>query len=623
MLEEVLQNGKSAIRDFLSQVPDSTGQGMADAFGGYFGHVGSFAEMSDDSVRRSKRIYESALASLHDTDLSRLDLSPDSAKEDVRTEVRSRKLSENDLRPEFDKASNQQFWRNQNRQSQGTEFSSMDEKKNSTRHKALCRTLPVVSESELDEATRENLLRLRKANEAADDLVKYIDMIASLLDFSDQVCKIHSRVSSSVHKLEQTAGAVFRIMGNEITNPEKLARAASEFNAHMSDVSMVLGNFAKILEKTKELQSLASNATSGISDFYSQNGDPQARKLVAKSAVAKEYKNHTEVIVSKVNKYHQKTQGKLTRISEAFGAWRSVQDAMRERNQEIQSAISVFQTAPCKMPSVVYEAIAGNDYSFKTRDIGELQNVIDDSVRSILGWLTQRIELMQDVQPKLDRFEERHVNKTSAFPSYILLNETRYASREGSWIKVEATVPHVHLFPFVSPMSIPDKGIAQILLLRLATALPLGCCDITILDHEAQGGSVLGIATMKNVPGLVNLVVRRDQIADAIRSLYEYSGMLVEDGYFTTEEPDWKSYNAKHLDSPLPYKVLVVFSLAGIERVTDGMSMLQSLMKNGCKRGIHVVFAGDAHDQVCGDDPRFASDRKNKFSDVAIDVIQS
>ena len=146
---------------------------------------------------------------------------------------------------------------------------------------------------------------------------------------------------------------------------------------------------------------------------------------------------------------------------------------------------------------------------------------------------------------------------------------------------------------------------------------------MTILDHEAQGGSVLGITTMKHVSGLMNLVVRQDQVADALKGLYEYSGKLVADGYFTTEEPDWRTYNANHPEAPLPYKVLVVFSLAGIERVTDGMSMLQSLMKNGCSRGIHVVFAGDGHNQVCGDDPRFAADRKNRFSDVVIDVIQS
>lgn len=616
MLEEVLQSGKTAIGDFLREFPDSTGQKLADNIGGVYGRIGTFAEMSEDSINRSKRICESTFASLHDTDLSILGIEVD-RKDENALGSSSKQCGASGIVVNADKGS-VSFPVNRHIK---VERNKMGEKKTNT--KSLCRPLPVVKEDDLDEITRESVKRIRGANEAAGELINFVDQIASHIEFSSQLDRIHSQVNSGIHKLEMAVASVFRGMNNEIVNPDELARAASKFDKHLDDVSRIVSNLGKITDKTSELRSLAVAENEGISAFYSQGGSIQDRKLVAKSSVAKSFKKHNELIVGRINDYLAKTKGKLAQVAQACHAWREVQGVMRERNEAIESAISAFRSAPCRMPNICDESIPGNGYSFKVRDIHELQKIVRDSAQGIVSQLSRRIDLMWDAQPKLDRFESKHVNRSSLFPAFILLNETQYKSRDNSQLKVDITVPHVHLFPFANPMSIPNKDIAQILLLRLATALPLGCCDITVLDHEAQGGSVLGIAPMRDVPGLMNLVVRRDQMAEAIKELYEYSGKLVQDGYFTTEEPDWITYNAKHPEAPLPYKVLAVFSLAGIERITDGKSMLQSLMKNGRDRGIHVVFAGEAHNQVCGDDKAYELDRRNVFSKMTIDVLQS
>lgn len=618
MLEEVLQSGKAAIRDFLNEVPDSTGRKMAENFSGFWGQIGRFAELGEDSANRSRRICETTIAVLHDTDLSQLEFGLGGMSEEhgmsgsKKTEpyAETSQVGLRQARASFEE-----------RQSHKMERGTMEEREKGGR--SLCRHLPMIKEVELDDTVRERLLCLKRANTAADDLVKYVGLIASHLDYSEQFSQLHSQMSSCLHRLEQIVASVFKTLGNEIPNPERLARAAQQFDRHLPDVEMVVENRQKIIAKVGELQALAKEENAALQAFYTPSGECQDPKLMEKSEEAKGFRHHHEVIVGKVDEFTQKANGELAAVSEAYRMWKCVRETIREVNQVVMQANEVCRQSPAKMPTIVYETVPGNCYSRKVRDLAELQLALRNSVNEIMGWMTERITLMQEAQPRLECFEERHVNRTAAFPSYILLNETHYRSRNDTWIKIDMTVPHVHLFPFEHPMSIPDKDIAQILLLRLATTLPLGCCDMTILDHEAQGGSVLGITTMKHVSGLMNLVVRQDQVADALKGLYEYSGKLVADGYFTTEEPDWRTYNANHPEAPLPYKVLVVFSLAGIERVTDGMSMLQSLMKNGCSRGIHVVFAGDGHNQVCGDDPRFAADRKNRFSDVVIDVIQS
>lgn len=618
MLEEVLQGGKAAIRDFLNEVPDSTGRKMAENFSGFWGRIGRFAELGEDSANRSRRICETAVAALHDTDLSQLEFEPGGMREERGTSGSGKAEPYAETPP----AGLRQAWTSfEERQSHKTERGAMEEREKGGR--SLCRHLPMVKEEELDDTVRARLLCLKKANTAADDLVKYVGLIVLHLDYSEQFSQLHSQMSSCLHRLEQIVASVFRTLGNEIPNPERLARAAQQFDQQLSDVETVVENRQKIIAKVGELQALAKEENAALEVFYTPSGECQDPKLMEKSEEAKEFRHHHETIVGKVDEFAQKANGKLAAVSEAYRMWKCVQDAMRDVDQVVRQANDVCRQSPAKVPSIVHEAIPGNRYSRKVRDLAELQQALRNSVNEIMGWMTERISLMREAQPRLECLEERHVNRTATFPSYILLNETHYRSRNDTWIKVDMTVPHVHLFPFEHPMSIPDKDIAQILLLRLATTLPPGCCDMTILDHEAQGGSVLGLATMKHVPGLMNLVVRRDQLEGALRVVYDYSGKLVEDGYFTTEEPDWRTYNAHHPEAPLPYKVLVVFSLSGIERVTDGMSMLQSLMKNGCRRGIHVVFAGEGHNQVCGDDPRFASDRKNRFSDVEIDVIQS
>lgn len=157
MLEEVLQSGKAAIRDFLNEVPDSTGRKMAENFSGFWGQIGRFAELGEDSANRSRRICETTIAVLHDTDLSQLEFGLGGMSEEhgmsgsKKTEpyAETSQVGLRQARTSFEE-----------RQSHKMERGTMEEREKGGR--SLCRHLPMIKEVELDDTVRERLLCLKR-----------------------------------------------------------------------------------------------------------------------------------------------------------------------------------------------------------------------------------------------------------------------------------------------------------------------------------------------------------------------------------------------------------------------------------------------------------------------------
>lgn len=219
------------------------------------------------------------------------------------------------------------------------------------------------------------------------------------------------------------------------------------------------------------------------------------------------------------------------------------------------------------------------------------------------------VRALEKVQPPLDEIDESSLNPTAAFPGFITCGETAWLhSRPG----VEIIVPEVIAFPWDAPIRIPRSAIAP-LMLRIASAMPLGRLSFTVLDQESMGECVRPVNGLSDAPGVLRTVSAFENIAD---ELAVFQGCIAErtGTAFRGDVRNWAEYNAKRPRSPLPCKFLVVFSLSGFERGYGLMEALRGVLRNGPRCGVFAIVASEALDVL---DKR----EEEKLADVQFHVV--
>lgn len=182
----------------------------------------------------------------------------------------------------------------------------------------------------------------------------------------------------------------------------------------------------------------------------------------------------------------------------------------------------------------------------------------------------------------------------SEIPAGLILG-----SQQVSFEKLSCHFPKVIQFPFLSALILPpsnaeQKRFAHHLLLRMLSALPPGQVELTLIDPLQLGQSVEPFLPLLKVKQLVaqgHVLTRSDEIEAALGKLTDEVEEIIQHR-FNDKTSNWSEYNAINADTPLTYKVVLLFDFP--EQISDkSLWFLGRLCENGPHCGVLPIIAID------------------------------
>lgn len=201
---------------------------------------------------------------------------------------------------------------------------------------------------------------------------------------------------------------------------------------------------------------------------------------------------------------------------------------------------------------------------------------------------------LRQQQPALEDFGVDKPLMASEIPAGLVLG-----SQQVSFDKLSCHVPKVIPFPFTSALVLPQgnveqKRLSHHLLLRLLSALPPGQVELTLIDPLQLGQSVEPFLSLLKVEQLVpqgHVLTRSDEIEAALGKLTGEVEEMIQHR-FTDKASNWSEYNAINADTPLPYKVVLLFDVP--EQISDkSLWFLGRLCESGPRCGVLPIIAVD------------------------------
>ena len=152
--------------------------------------------------------------------------------------------------------------------------------------------------------------------------------------------------------------------------------------------------------------------------------------------------------------------------------------------------------------------------------------------------------------------------------------------------KWNATIPHMLDFPFRKPLySVANINNIHSFLLRLLFTMPVEMVELTIIDPDKMGQSIEDFFPLLDVGKLVpqkRCLTHPDKIEKGLLDLVDYTAELLQT---RLRGKDWRTYNKENQDTPLPYKVLLMFDYP--EQISSkSATCLKRILENGIKCGI-------------------------------------
>lgn len=217
-------------------------------------------------------------------------------------------------------------------------------------------------------------------------------------------------------------------------------------------------------------------------------------------------------------------------------------------------------------------------------------------------------------QPHLNELSNESINKTFYFPDALSFGRIRIM-----YEKWRGYIPRLLPFPFKKSLWIPVESkdsnlIVNQFLLRVMTAIPANSLKIMACDPLNLGKSLnpfLPLLNTKNPFPEQRVLTRSDEI----EKILERETTYVEDVLqkkFKGDKTCWYTYNQKHPQSPLPFKILLLFGIP--EQMTDkSLLFLGRLLEHGPQCGLLPVLTID---EARLEDRKFSGLKEtiNKFS---------
>jgi S-DNA-T family DNA segregation ATPase FtsK/SpoIIIE len=244
-------------------------------------------------------------------------------------------------------------------------------------------------------------------------------------------------------------------------------------------------------------------------------------------------------------------------------------ELVMEANRTTRTALSVARSA----------REAGSNRDFQQRWRKGLE-VLDDLCRRV-----------RRRQPRLDEIQSDSVAPDGLPPDALALGRLRL-----SWETWTGSIPRLTAFPIQKALWLPvgaADGMKKLeaLALRLITALPCGGIRILACDPRHLGQSLGLLRPLLKVPGpIVNgrVLTRADKIERAL----EIEAGALEDilqARFKEPEMHWAKYNKEHPDTPLEYRMLLLFDVP--DQLTEkSLHYLGRLVEHGPRCGLLPVL---------------------------------
>lgn len=177
--------------------------------------------------------------------------------------------------------------------------------------------------------------------------------------------------------------------------------------------------------------------------------------------------------------------------------------------------------------------------------------------------------------------------------------EISFGSHQASFEKFSCRVPHSIPFPLDRALVLPEASaehqyLIHHLLLRLLSVMPPGQLELTLIDPLQLGQSIEPFLPLLTVAALVpqqRVLTRSDEIETVLGKLTDEVEELIQHR-FNHRASNWSDYNANNADTPLSYKVVLLFDVP--EQLSEkSLWFLGRLCENGPRCGVLPILAVD------------------------------
>ena len=200
--------------------------------------------------------------------------------------------------------------------------------------------------------------------------------------------------------------------------------------------------------------------------------------------------------------------------------------------------------------------------------------------------LDECLERINALQPPFGQIDSESINICTEFPSRLVVGEHPLAEDKSR------KIPETVMFPLQAPLffdskSEGDANALQMLIFRMAQALPLGLFEVHVVDSHEAGQTFRAISALRK-SGIANISSKREDDGKILSDLDSWLGDLSDRGCWDDSE-NWGEYNRRHPEAPLPFKLVVFPTFAALDAVE--LAIVTKLARSGPAAGVIPVFS--------------------------------
>lgn len=235
---------------------------------------------------------------------------------------------------------------------------------------------------------------------------------------------------------------------------------------------------------------------------------------------------------------------------------------------------------------------------YRDFDTAVAKSAVGELFKAIAKDFTDLVASVDTAQPPFAKIESDSINVSPAFPSSLVVGRVdSFGHKHDDVLKglgVPMTMPYFIDFPLADPLIYADVALIQMLVLRLAQALPQGLFEAYAVDSENVGQTFREIAGLRKL-GILTVSSKADDDERILSELDTWLGDLSDRGCWD-DSTDWADYNRKHPEAPLPFKLVLFPSLSSLD--AHRLSTVAKLAKNGAAAGVVTAFSETALDSL-------------------------